>query len=112
MALKLIVGINKKVGLPAYSSLGASCHVEVELDQSLVFYDLEAFRDRVRHVYAACRQAVRDELAHQQTVSEERVESDRTISNGHTPSRASQRQLDYMSQLAGQICDLGSRRLE
>jgi len=45
-----------------YSSLGASCSVEVELEHSLVFDDVEAFQARVTHAYAVCRQAVSDEL--------------------------------------------------
>lgn len=43
MPLKLHVGISKKLGLPRYSSLGASCNVEVELDHSLLFENLEGF---------------------------------------------------------------------
>lgn len=64
--LKLSVGISKKVGQPDYGLLGASCFIEVELDQSLIFDDLEGFQDRVKHAYVACRQAVSDELGRQQ----------------------------------------------
>jgi hypothetical protein len=66
MPLKLNVGLSKKIGLPDYSSLGASCHVELELDQSLIYADLEGFHDRVRQAFVACSQAVRDELYRQQ----------------------------------------------
>jgi hypothetical protein len=34
MPLRLHVGLTKKIGQPDYGSLGASCSVEVELDQS------------------------------------------------------------------------------
>lgn len=63
MPLKLSLGWSKKIGLPAYSSLGASCHIECELDAELLRSDLDSFHDRVRQVYTACRQAVLDELA-------------------------------------------------
>ena len=63
MPLKLSVGLSKKVGQPAYGSLGASCHVEVDLETALVFEDLDGFQQRVRQVYVACNQAVNDELA-------------------------------------------------
>jgi hypothetical protein len=61
MPLKLNVGVSKKLGLPAYSSVGASCNVEVELDSSML-HDPEGFYAQVRVAYAACRQAVNDEL--------------------------------------------------
>lgn len=69
MALKLSLGIQKKVGLPDYGSLGASCHVEFDLDGTLHDAQLERFHDQVRRAYAACAQAVNDELARQQAGS-------------------------------------------
>jgi hypothetical protein len=62
MSLKLVVGVSKKRGLPEYSSVGASCNVEIELETSLLPHDLDTFHQRVRAAYAACRQAVDDEL--------------------------------------------------
>ena len=66
MALKLHVGFSKKLGLPDYSSVGATCGVEIELDGSLLQNDLEAFQRHARHAYSACAQAVQDELARRQ----------------------------------------------
>jgi len=67
MPLTVNVGLSKKVGLPDYGSLGASCHVEVELDGSLVFSDLDAFQQKVKQAFVACSQAVSDELYRQQS---------------------------------------------
>ena len=63
MALKLNVGVTRKVGLPDYGSVGASCNLEVEVDAALIDRDLDAFHARVRDVYVAAHQAVHDELA-------------------------------------------------
>ena len=62
MPLKLNVGVSKKVGLPEYSSVGASCNLEVELSQEMLQGDVAAFHERVRSAYIACHQAVHDEL--------------------------------------------------
>ena len=65
MAVTLSVGLQKKVGLPDYGSLGASCHVEFEIDRCLVDHDLDSFHQKVAGAFAACRQAVNDQLAQQ-----------------------------------------------
>src|SRR5947208_10593820 len=62
MPLKLNVGVSRKVGLPDYCSVGASCNVEVELDSGLLQHDLGAFHAEVRAAFIAARQAVDDEL--------------------------------------------------
>ena len=124
--LKLNVGISKKIGLPDYGSLGTTCNVEVEVDGRLIFDDLEAFHQKVRQAYVACAQAVNDELARQQgSVSQTDSQTNGTTltdppaatngsghRNGTNGGGASQKQLNYANQLAGQINGLGARRLE
>jgi hypothetical protein len=63
LPLKLNVGLSKKVGLPRYGSLGAACHVEIELAGDVLMNDPLAFQRHVRNAYTACRQAVELELA-------------------------------------------------
>jgi hypothetical protein len=122
MPLTLNVGLSKKIGQKDYGSLGATCNVQVELDGSVMQHDLETFHRHVKNAYVACSQAVNDELARQQgNVQESDARSQQTpqaaqptngttsTANGH---RASQKQLDYAAQLAGQIRGLGTRRLE
>jgi len=123
MPLKVSCGLSKKIGQPDYGSLGASCHVEFEAEGSLLQTDLEAFHRHVRNAYAACQQAVNDELArHQQeSASGDRVTRTAQTSpsgngnrngNGANGQRASQKQVEYIQQLARQIHGLGVRRLE
>jgi hypothetical protein len=63
MPLRLNVGVSRKLGLPEYSSAGASCNLELELPEGLLQTDLEEFQHRVRDAYVAAHQAVNDELA-------------------------------------------------
>jgi len=65
MPLTLNVGISKKIGLPDFGSVGATCNVSVELDAALLSREPDAFQQHVRRAYAACSQAVNDELARQ-----------------------------------------------
>lgn len=137
MPLKLNVGLTKKLGLPDYGSLGASCYVELELEASLLQQDLEAFQRHVRRAYLACSQAITEELARQQTGNGAQAAAVpdptapqtslspplapptapaayRTNGNGTngTGHQASPKQLDYINQLARQIKGLGLRRVE
>lgn len=133
MSVKLSVGLTKKLGLPQYGSVGASCHVEFEIDAALFQNDLDGFHARVQNAYTACRQAVHDELAHHQpTPSEYGTASDHgptcpeagskggenqeSNGNGHSDGNgwhgATQKQLDFVGQLARQIKGLGVRRLD
>jgi hypothetical protein len=61
--MKLNVGVSRKLGLPNYGSVGASCNLELELDASLLERDLDAFHTQIRGAYMAAHQAVHDELA-------------------------------------------------
>ena len=118
--LKLSVSTSKKIGLPDYGSLGASCGVELELDPRLLDRDLAAFHDRVRQAYVACAEAVNDEFGRQQHGQSHRPSGGDTHSNGNTRNghgngnghQATDKQLGYARQLAGQIEGLGLRRLD
>jgi hypothetical protein len=61
MPMRLTVGVSKKVGLPEYFSVGASCELELELEAGLLD-DPEAFHERAHDAYVACHRAVFDEL--------------------------------------------------
>ena len=65
MAVKLSIGLSKKVGLPRYSSLGASCYVELEIDPSLLDSNFAGFHEKVASLFATCQQAVDEQLAQQ-----------------------------------------------
>jgi hypothetical protein len=122
MPLKTTVGLCKKIGQADYGSLGASCHVEFNLDNSLVQHDLAAFHQHVRDAFVACSQAVNDELARQlePAITAKPVPT-KPGSNGHnnysqsatTPAAGeSDKQLAYLRQLASQTPNVGTRKLE
>jgi hypothetical protein len=109
MPLKLSAGLTKKVGLPNYGSLGAACHVELELDSSLL-QSPEALQSQVQLAYDVCRQAVELELARE---PEEPVPAN-GHTNGHveTSVPATDRQINYARQLASEIPGIGWRGLD
>ncbi len=129
MPMKLNVGVCRKIGQPDYGSLGATCNVEVELSSSLLQDDLEGFHRQVRTAYDACRQAVTDELAKSESAGSGTTRpqtgtqppseqtAGRQNGNGHNGNGnggrgASEKQITYIRQLAGQIKGLGVRKLE
>ena len=62
MTHKVTVGLQQKIGQPNFGSIGASCSVEVHLD------DDEAIRPdlvtaRVRQAFAQCRECIAKELS-------------------------------------------------
>ncbi len=127
MPLKLTAGVSKKLGLPGYSSVGAICHVELELDSGLIQEAPEVFRAQVREVYAQCAESVDEELARHQAVPNQAGSAAKLITTGiaagnssgpaspngncHPPgrvngkarSRPSIRQLEYVQELASRL---------
>jgi hypothetical protein len=63
MSITLTASFSRKLGQPNYSSVGASCQIQCELDSTLLAHDLDEFHRRVRSTYTACVRAVDDELA-------------------------------------------------
>ena len=61
MAIKLNIGLSRKVGEVNYGSRGASINLEVELDNG-VLNDPAQLRDRVSDLYMLARQSVDEEL--------------------------------------------------
>jgi hypothetical protein len=139
MPLVLSVGLTKKLGLPAYSSVGASCQVQVEVDSHLLERDPAGFHQQVEGAFFACREAVEEELSRyvespsrdavalpcegedtEGSAAEEAAASPGTSSsssghngeaktNGH---QATERQMEFLRKLAGQTPGVGIRRLE
>jgi len=114
MPLTLAVGLTKKIGLPNFGSVGASCHIEVELDGSILQGDLEAFHRHVRNAFWSCREAVHQELVqHQQTDLGKTLPQTGRNGNGHsavectprrstrdTPRRATASQVSALEAIA------------
>ena len=84
MAAKLSVGLQKKLGLPGYSSIGASCHVEFEVETSLMESNLEGFHKKVHSAYTACHQAINEQLARYQSTPPNHNDPSRPQLNGQT----------------------------
>jgi hypothetical protein len=128
MPMIVNVGFSQKLGQPEYGSIGASCHVECELDGGLLNQDPNMFQSKIRELYAACAQAVHDELGRQQAdqspnspppangkknaTKEAKAPGVPATQNGSSHHQASARQIEYLERLARENTALGIRRLE
>jgi hypothetical protein len=141
MPITLNVGLTKELGLPNRGSLLVSCGIELSLDETLALDDAAGLRHQARRIYAACRQAVDEELARQKanqgvdrangrangdvssssplaapTVSNHRAEADSPAATDRHPlangHSASGKQLEYIRRLASQVEGLGVGRLD
>lgn len=104
MPLRLQVGLQQKVGLPDYGSLGASCHVELELDGQLLERNPDGFQQEVSRAFDACRQAVKTELARTKpatTNSMPKTNGQNGHKHGETPRRATASQARALKAIAG-----------
>ena len=132
MPISINVGLSKKLGMPDFGSVGATCSVTFEADHALLEHDLDGFHQRVKNAFAACHQAVQDQLAREvnaeasstgapdnQSHTEASAQSDQTLptqpqdgGNGGNWHPATEKQTTYLRQLAKQVDGLGVRRLE
>ena len=63
MAIKINVGVSKKIGLPDYGSAGSHCNIEIEADNSILD-NPDQFLQRVQDACELARQSVDAELDH------------------------------------------------
>ena len=107
MSVRVNVSFSKKLGLPNYSSLGASCSVEAEIDSSLMSGKLDRFQHHVQRLYGACSQAVVEELQRHRD-GEHDIEITRNctaVSNGRehiAPRQATKSQVRAIQAIASQ----------
>jgi len=62
ISIRINVGLSKKIGQPDYGSLGASCHVEFDLDCGFDNGSTERFEEATRRAYAACSRTIDAQL--------------------------------------------------
>jgi len=116
MPLKINVGLNRKIGEANYGSRGACVNFEVEVEPTLVEKP-DQLRERVRYLFQLAKTSVEEELNGHGTRDAASLghngngngSAQNTNGNGH---QATDKQLGYARQLAGQVSGLGIRRLD
>ena len=122
MPLKLSIGLSRKLGLPGYSSVGAQCGLEIELDSSLLKDHPDRLDEQIQSAYTSCRKAVDDELVRSTSASDtDRLATvtgnagetnEHRNGNGAGNGPATNRQLNYIRGLTCQIDGPAPRTLE
>lgn len=74
---KVTVGLQQKIGQPNFGSAGASCIVEVHLDDHEAS-DSDAIGQRIRQAFTRCRTSIEEQL-HRQAASTDDGTSHRAI---------------------------------
>ena len=82
MPLTLNVGLSRKIGEANYGSRGASVHLEVELEHTLVRQPDE-LKQKIRYLFGLAKDAVEEELADDEQPS---TGGQTTNGNGHQRS--------------------------
>lgn len=65
MPINVTCGLSKKIGMPDFGSLGASCEIAFEVERSQLETNLDQFRSVVRNVFRQCQEAVEEQLSSQ-----------------------------------------------
>lgn len=59
---KVTVGLQQKIGQPNFGSVGASCSIEIHLDDDEAEHP-DQIANRVKHAFAQCRECIAKELS-------------------------------------------------
>jgi hypothetical protein len=123
MPLRLAVGVNRKIGLPNFSSAGANLNLELEVDTSLLDRPDE-LQGKVRMLFKMTDAAVREEIARQLETGNGSggpaspplaVEGPSGAANGkgstNGQTRATPKQVDLICKLAGERLAGGNGQL-
>ena len=114
MPLKLNVGLSRKIGEANYGSRGACVNIEVEVEPTLVEKP-DQLRERVRYLFQLAKTSVEEELSGhgvRDAAGSGNNGNGNAGAQGGSGHQATDKQLGYARQLAGQVSGLGIRRLD
>ena len=58
MPTKINVGLSHKIGQPNFGSLGASCHIDLEIDPQTASRGPEAIQRQIMSAFTICKQSI------------------------------------------------------
>jgi hypothetical protein len=84
MSTKINVGLSRKIGQPNFGSLGASCHIDLEIDPQTAIRDPEAIQRQIMTAFTICKQSIDAELA-----KSEHADTNATVNGFHPAEQPS-----------------------
>jgi hypothetical protein len=115
MPVTLNVGVSRKLGLPDYCSVGASCTLQFELDP-LVLREEPTVQSRIQEAFEICSRAIENQLSTHKPTEMPRLSAPADClpeeAEHEQVPLATTRQLDFVDHLARQIRQLGCQRLK